>query len=142
MKTMRYPLAGLTAAAAWWLLCGCAVSLPSRSQGAGTGLATLRVTSNVTLLSIDGQPQRSRARRVELEPGHHVIIAEYTTMTARYRCRFEQVMEGGHTYEVMARSDRYPVSLNRLKRGLLFSRRTATFPPVACVTVSERGGTW
>ena len=81
--------------------------------------------------------------RVELDrlgPGSHVLVVWYPTVVANYRCTFEVEFEAGQSYEIIERSDRFPVFLNRMEEGILFSllsRRVERFPPRECTKIKE-----
>ena len=96
------------------------------------------VRSEVRILSIDDVEFSEPKWEASLEPGPHSLIVWYPTVVANYRCTFEIEVEAGQSYEIIERSDRFPVFFNRMEEGILFSllsRRLERFPPLECTKI-------
>jgi hypothetical protein len=119
------------------MLHGCAKKTPVAAQGSFGDQRAVISRSDLPIVSIDGRPSSGPLYEVSLEPGPHVLIAEYPTLLTLYHCTFEVVLEAGQTYEIIERSDRYPVFLNRLKKGTFFTTRLEKFPPRECMKIKK-----
>ena len=138
MKTIRFILAGFFIAGLMLLPNGCAKKAPVGTHDSFAVQPAAILKCDAPIVSIDGQPASEPLYEVSLEPGRHVLIVEYPTLLAIYRCTFEVAFEAGQTYEITDRSDRHPVFLNRLKRGTLFTTRLEKFPPRECTKIKIR----
>lgn len=114
------------------LFCGCAVKGPVRAEKSSFDELAHIYRSEVPIISIDGRECSEPLYKVSLEPGLRLIIVEYRTVLARYHCTFHMVLEAGKTYEIIKRSDSFPVFLNRIKKGTIFTRRPERHPPSEC----------
>ena len=117
---------------------GCVKKAPVGTHDSFTVKPASILKCDAPIVSIDGQPAAAPIYEVSLEPGRHVLIVEYPTLLALYHCTFEIAFEAGQPYEITDRSDRYPVFLNRLKRGTLFTTRLEKFPPRECTKIKIR----
>ena len=119
------------------LLLGCAAKEPIKPSV--EQLAHIR--SEVRILSIDDVEFSEPMWEANLESGPHSLIVWYPTVVANYRCIFEVDLKAGQSYEIIERSDRFPVFFNRMEEGILFSllsRRLERFPPLECTKI--KGG--
>ena len=136
--TIRLILAGFFIAGLLLLPCGCAKKAPVGTHESFAGQPAVISRCDVPIVSIDGRPASEPLYQVSLEPGRHVLIVTYPTLLALYHCTFEVAFEAGQTYEIIERSDRYPVFLNRLKKGTLVTTRLEKFPPRECTKIKSR----
>ena len=132
MKIIRLLLAGFFIAGLMLLPNGCTKKAPIGTHESFAVQPVAILKCDAPIVSIDGQPTAAPIYDVSLEPGRHVLIVEYPTLLTNYHCTFEVAFEAGQTYEITDRSDRYPVFLNRLKKGTLITTRLEKFPPREC----------
>ena len=136
--TKRFILARFFIAGLLLLHCGCADKTPVGTHGSFGVQPAAILKCDAPIVSIDGQPTSAPLYEVSLAPGRHVLIVEYPTLLSLYHCTFEVDFEAGQTYEINDRSDRYPVFLNRLKKGMIFTTRLERFPPQGCTRIEGR----
>jgi len=136
VRKIGIALPGLLAACLFVLLCGCAAKEPVTTSA--DQLSHIR--SEVRILFIDEEEYSEPKWEANLEPGPHVLVVWYPTAMADYRCTFEIEVEAGQSYEIIERSDRFPVSFNRMEEGILFSllsRRVERVPPQDCTRIQQ-----
>lgn len=130
----RIALSYLLAVCHFVLLIGCAAKepvTPSADQ-------LPHIRSEARILFIDEEEYSEVKWEANLKPGPHVLIVWYPTVMANYRCTFEIEVEAGQSYEIIERSDRFPVSFYRIEKGLLFSllsRRLEKVHPRDCTKI-------
>lgn len=134
-NTTRILFWGCLAAGLLFLICACAKNKPGAAQEPVADQFAVISRCAVPIISIDGQPLSVPLYKASLEAGYHVLIVEYPTLLARYHCTFEVVFEAEQKYEIIERSDRYPVFLNRIKKSTLFTTRLEKFPPRECTKI-------
>ena len=132
MNNSRFILAGIFIGGLILSTCGCVKKTPVGTHESVTGQPAVISKCDAPVVSIDGWPTTTPLYAVSLEPGPHVLIVEYPTLLSLYHCTFEVTFEAGQMYEITDRPDRYPVFLNRLKKGTLFTTRLEKFPPREC----------
>ena len=120
------------------LLCGCAKKAPVGTHESFASQHAFISKCDAPIVSIDGRPTAAPLYEVSLEPGRHVLTVEYPTLLSLYHCTFEVNFEAGEKYEIVDRSDRYPVFLNRLEKGTLFTTRVEKIPPCECTKIKSR----
>lgn len=135
MKSSRWIFPALLAAGLLLLHFGCARKSPVAKQEPFDRQGALISRLDVPIVSIDGQASAGPLSEVRLEPGFHELIVKYPTLLAIYHCTFEAVFDAGQTYEIIERSDRYPVFLNRIKKGTLLTTRLEKIPPRECTKI-------
>ena len=135
MKTKQRILAVSLTAGLLSMLCGCAKKVPGKIQEPIVDQPAVISRCDVPIVSIDGRPSSEPLYMLSLEPSPHVLVAEYPTLLALYHCTFEVALEAGQTYEIVERSDQYPVFLNRIRKGRFFTTRLEKFPPRECTKI-------
>ena len=137
MKSRRWIVAAFLAAGLLSLPFGCAKKTPVAAQESLADQSAVISRCDVPIVSIDGQPSSGPLYKARLEPGPHVLMVEYPTLLTLYHCTFEVVFDAGQKYEIIERPDRYPVFLNRIKKGRLLTTRLEKFPPRECTKIKE-----
>ena len=136
VKHMGIAFPGFLTAGVFILLLGCASKEPVKPSAE----QLVHIRSEVRILSIDDVEFSEPMWEANLEPGPHSLIVWYPTVVANYRCTFEIEVEAGQSYEIIERSDRFPVFFNRMEEGILFSllsRRVERFPPRECTKIKR-----
>ena len=135
MKIARRIVAGLLTAGLLVIVGSCAQNVPINAKESIAGQPAVISRCDVPIVSVDGQPSSEPIYELSLEPGPHVLVAEYPTLLAPYHCTFEVALEAGQIYEIVERPDQYPVFLNRIKKGRVFTTRLEKFPPRECIKI-------
>ena len=138
MKIARRKFAGILTAGLLLILGGCVQKVPVNAKESIADQPAVISRCDVPIVSVDGRPSTEPIYELSLEPGSHVLVAEYPTLLALYHCTFEVALEAGEIYEVVERPDQYPVFLNRIKKGRFFTTRLEKFPPQECTKIKRR----